>query len=397
MSDTDLRVRRAVERAWRLPHFRRKYGRRAPVARAHELEGLPPMDKADLAACADAVKERTRAAGAGAYVFGSGGTTGTPKLSFISGDFFLDEIVQVWRPLARGDVLLNTFAPGKLWSSHYFYNQLAVRLGAITVPVGSLEGAENDAWSEFADDFGVTAIGGTATALGELLAASERSGRTLLGVTAVLWVGEPLRRRTIELLRRVTPRAALWGLYGSTETWVIGFNTPDCEPPVFHVLPYQYAEIDESGRLSVTNTHPRCINPLVRYRVGDLASWAECGCGRPAAVRLHGRVDAAVKFRGALLHADELVDLVCDSGSVENAQVVIVSCRDGRERLEIRCLGGAGFDEEAVRTFVLARSLDLSNLFDGDPEALRIVPAKRLRTTKRSVKTPTLVRETEGA
>jgi phenylacetate-CoA ligase len=397
MADADFQVRRAVERARRLPHFSRKYGEGAAVAGAQELEGLPPMDKADLAACADAVKERARAEGAGAYVFGSGGTTGTPKLSFISGDFFLDEIVQVWRPLARGDVFLNTFAPGKLWSSHYFYNQLAVRLGAITIPVGSMEGAENDAWSEFADDFGVTAIGGTATALGELLAASERSGRTLLGVTAVLWVGEPLRRQTLELLRRVTPRAGLWGLYGSTETWVIGFNTPDCEPPVFHVLPYQYVEIDGSRRLSVTNTHPSCINPLVRYRVGDLASRTECGCGRAAAVRLHGRADAAVKFRGALLHADELVDLVCGAGDVENAQVAMVSGRDGRERLEIRCLGGTGFDEEAVRAFVLARSLDLSNLFDDDPEGLRILPVERLETTRRSVKTPTLVHETEDA
>jgi phenylacetate-coenzyme A ligase PaaK-like adenylate-forming protein len=397
MSETDVRVSLAVERAMSLPHLRRKYGQRRPVAEAYQLEGFPPMDKADLAACAEAVKERARAAGVGAYVFGSGGTTGTPKLSFISGDFFLDEIVAVWCPLGCGDVFLNTFAPGKLWSSHYFYNQLAVRLGAITVPVGSLDGPENEAWGAFAEDFGVTAIGGTDTGLRELLAALERSGRTLTGVTAVLWVGEPLRRQTIELVRRVTPRAGLWGLYGSTETWVIGFNTPQCPPWVFHVLPYQYVEIDDSRRLSVTNTHPSCINPLVRYRVGDLASRTVCDCGRPSAVRLHGRADDAVKFRGALLHADELVDLVCETGRVESAQIAIVACPDGQERLEIRCLGGASFDEEAVRTAVLARSLDLSNLFDDDPNGLRVVPVRRLETTKRSVKTPTLVRETEAA
>ena len=390
MPDSDVRVRRAVERARRLPHFRRKYDGRPP-----ELQGLPPMDKSDLAACAEAVKESARVDGIGAYVFGSGGTTGAPKLSFIPGSFFLDEIVALWRPLGPGDILLNTFAPGKLWSSHYFYNQLAVRLGAVTVPVGNLEGSENEAWTEFADDFGVTAIGGTATALRELLAASERAGRTLGGVRAVLWVGEPLRRQVVELVRRVTPNAGLWGLYGSTETWVIAFNRPQCDPGVFHPFPYQVVEIDESRRLSVTNTHPRCINPLVRYRVGDLASWTPCECGRADGIRLHGRADVAVKFRGALLHAEELVDLTCATGGVEDAQLAIVSGRDGRERLEIRCLAASGFDPERVREFVLGRSLDLSNLFEGDRDGLRILPVERLQVTKRSVKTPTLVREEE--
>jgi phenylacetate-coenzyme A ligase PaaK-like adenylate-forming protein len=389
-------VRDRLERNRALPYFRRKYRAAGTLARPADLGRVPPMDKADLARVAPELRGRIRAGERGAYVFASGGTTGAPKFSFLDGGLHVADVVRHWRPLAPDDVFLNLFAPGRLWSAHYFYNELALALGAITVPLGDIEAHEHEAWAAFAEDFGVTALGGTPTALRRFLGSCRAEGRRLEAVRAVLWVGEPFTAELGDLVTAVAADAGLWGLYGSTETWVIACNFPECAPDVFHPLPEQVLELDDDGALLGTTTYSAALNPILRYRIGDRASFASCRCERGDGVRVHGRADAAVKFRGVLIHPEELVDLAGSLRGVDDAQVAILT-GNGRERLELRCVADSGSrtSEETLRRLVLARSLDLGNLFDGDPDGFRVAFVPRL-STNRSGKTPALVREEEA-
>lgn len=387
----------AVQRARRLPWFARKYGDVGDVSVPDDLASLPTMDKSDLEAAAHEVLAALRDDGAPAYVFGSGGTTGAPKLSFIDPGMHVSEIVREWAPLRQGDRFLNLFAPGRLWSGHYFYNELATALGAVTVPVGNLQPMEHLHWASFAATVGVTAVGGTPTTLRDLFASCSAARVTLPDVSAVLWVGERFGTDLDDVARRVVPNAGMWGLYGSTETWVIAHNGPRCARDVFHPLHHQVVEVVDDGAILVTNTHPRSLNVIVRYRPGDRGAWDECPCGRPGAVRVLGRADGVVKFRGSLVHPEELCALVAARPDVAAAQLAIVSRRGGPERLELRCVArpGAAPDPAAVRAHVLGQSLDLGNLFDDDADGLRVVLVDRLAVNERSGKTPALVREEE--
>lgn len=92
-------------------------------------------------------------------------------------------------------------------------------------------------------------------------------------------------------------------LYGSIDTWALGYQCLQCPRDVFHVHDDEvYLEIiDEttnlpsepgkSGTLYVT-TYARRLTPLVRYKVGDKAAWLResCPCGRTTPL-LYSRVN----------------------------------------------------------------------------------------------------------
>lgn len=388
-------LRDAVLRATVYPHFAQRYAGLLPVRDHDDFRRLPYATRADLAGCVPDLWAAVRRSLRGTYVFSSGGTTGSPKLSFLSRGFFLDEIVRAWAPLGAADVLLNLYAPGRMWSAHYFYNELATRLGAATVPVGTLAADELRPWLRLAEAFGVTAIGATPTTLRQLLEAGERAGAVLPEVRSLLWVGEPLDAHTRDLARRVLPQARPWGLYGSTETWVIAANGPGCDPAAFHPLPHQYVELGEGQAVAVTTLHPDGPNPIVRYLVGDRGAWRDCRCGRAPALAVHQRIDEAVKFRGSLLTPHELVELARHIPGVLDAQVVLLP----GERLELRCVldGRPALTPEEVRDQLVVSSLELDNLFDDDRDAFLVRFVPRLETNRRTGKTPRLVRSGDGA
>jgi phenylacetate-CoA ligase len=384
-----------LARAARLPSMRAKYGDRLGAAEP-DWADLPVLTKEELNTAIEELLAGEPGERGGAYMYASGGTMSEPRLSLIPGDMFVPDILAHWRPLDSHDVLVNLFTPGRMWSAHYFYNALAAASGAAVVPFGGLGDDELDSWLEFFQAHGGTALAATPTTLKRLLTHLERSGRTWPALRKLLWVGEKFDDLTAALVAKHLPEAEVWGLYGSTETWVVGWNGPRCRPDTVHPLPYQYVELQD-GAILVTNTHEKCVNPLLRYRVGDLGEFVDCPCGRPdAALRVLGRADSYFKFLNQLISPEELVGLACELEDVLDAQLSLVAPDTAGERLVIRIRSTPDARpglSERVRSHVLAGHLELGYVVSDVPAALDVSVVPELSSNDRTAKTPLLVVE----
>ncbi|GGK73822.1 phenylacetate--CoA ligase family protein [Mangrovihabitans endophyticus] len=385
-----------VQRVATLPALREKYrgmlGSAMPA-----LADVPVLTKDEMRMALDDLVERARDAEFGAYVYGSGGTTSAPKLSLIPSDMFVPDIVRRWRPLDPGDVLVNMNTPGRLWSSHNFFNALAHDLGAVTVPLGSVERDELNDWLDFCERVKVTAMDGTPTHIAHMLEFCADTGRRPPEFRKLLWTGEPYSERATQLVAQLLPDADVYGIYGSTETWVIGHNGPDCPTDTFHVLPYQHIELDD-GVVLVTNTHPRCLNPVLRYRVGDRGEFVACPCGDGTALHLTGRDDPQMKFVSVLVTPREIADVALDDPEVRDAQIVVYRHGTPTEHMQVRVVATPGCPAEALRERLRARILTrvyrLGWAVGSAPESFDVQVVEALAVNPRTYKTPLLVQET---
>ena len=134
-------------------------------------------------------------------------------------------------------------------------------------------------------------------------------------------------------------------MFGSTETWVIATNTPDCPADVWHPLPSQLACVGDDEMLDFTSLNPEVLNPVLRYRTGDAGQAVACTCGRPGrALRVLGRRDNLILFRDFLLNVDDfMADLNARPG-VARSQLVITDSPDGHSVMQVRLLADGPAD-----------------------------------------------------
>ena len=109
------------------------------------------------------------------------------------------------------------------------------------------------------------------------------AGIQLPALRKVLWLGEAWHPQLDEDMAAVAPQARRWGMFGSTETWVVGTNTPDCAVDMFHPLPEQLVHVGDDDLLDFTTLNPDMLNPVLRYQTGDAGEIAPCPCGTPGA------------------------------------------------------------------------------------------------------------------
>jgi phenylacetate-CoA ligase len=368
-----------------------------------DLRELPILTKADFqAALADTIG-MARGRHYGSLVLGSGGTTSAPKLSLMPSAMFVTELREHWNPLGADDVIVNYDTPGRLCSSHNFFNRLAHESGAVVIPLGTPEDHELGDWLDFAEKLGANSLNATPSHIAHILRFCEETARRPPAVRKLLWTGEPFGETAREITRRMLPGAGLHGVYGSTETWVIGHNGPRCPLDVFHVLPYQHVEI-EDGLVLVTTTHPDVINPIVRYRVGDRGTMVTCPCGAPGpAIRVQGRDDAQVKFLSILVSPQEIA-ASARLPHIRDLQIALIDHGTPAERAELRLLtepGVAGEKAEELTAQVRARVLRevyrLGYEVAAAPDRFQVKVVPRLSVDTRSRKTPLLVREAGDA
>lgn len=389
-------VRPLLEKATSLPTLRPRFAH-LPVHRPISLAELPVLTKEDLGMARADLLARTKEHPVGTVVLGSGGTTGRPKLSVLPSRMFLPDMLSSWSPLTPTDVLLNCNNGGELGSMSPFYNRLAHTSGTAVVPLGIVAPEVLPGWFGFIADCGVTAIGGTPSYIATVLECYAQAGLSP-PFKKIIWTGESFSPDARRLTSRVLPHADRYGVYGSTETWVVGHNGPRCGWDVFHPLPYQHVELVDS-RVVVTTTHPDAVNPILRYEIGDHGEWTSCPCGRQdPGLRVLGRADQQIKFRSILFVAEEVAEVALADPDVRDAQIAIVNHGTSGERIEVRLRADDGADTSAVEQRVtkalLAELYRITYEVDDDPDAFvaRVVP--RLSTDHRTHKTPLLVKET---
>jgi phenylacetate-CoA ligase len=391
VDDTHLTtVRRLLADVRRVPELAERYVHLSTVTDVADLAKVPVMLKDDLQA---ALRHLTpRAVSGTTWVFQSGGSTGSPMVGYAPTGLYMREVHEHWGALDAGDVVVNAWSAGKMWGAHYLFNELIDLAGCVAMSLGAIAKEEYGAWFDFFAASGVTAIGGTPSVLRLLFAHAREHGHRLPSLRKVLFLGEAWDARLDEDIARVAPDARRWGMFGSTETWVMATNTPDCAADTWHLMPSQLVHFGEDELMDFTSLKPDGLNPVLRYRTGDAGRVVPCPCG-VTGLQVLGRRDGLVKFRGHLVNVADLVTQVSGVAGVQRAQLVVHTYADRGAVLEVLLLAArdAGDVAGRVREHIVSSAFGPSIVFQRVPESLRVTVADALISNDRTGKTANLV------
>lgn len=386
------RVGRLLADLRTVPALGDRYADVRDVGTVQDLAEVPVLLKDDLQVALAHL--RPRAPGAATWMFQSGGSTGAPQIGYAPTGLYMREVHEQWTPLGRDDVFVNGWSAGKMWGAHFLVNAFIDHVGCTAMNVGALARTEYDTWLAYFAAQRVTGIGGTPSVLRLLFAHARDAGLVLSDLRAVLWLGEAWNPRLDDDLATVAPRARRWGMFGSTETWVVATNTPDCAADTWHPLPSQLVGVEDE-MLDITSLHPEGLNPVLRYRTGDAGRFVGCPCPRGGrAVQVLGRRDGLVKFRGHLLDVDGLVGDLAARPGVDRAQLLVTEFGDRGSVLEVLVLPGRDAGPhlaEEVRRHILASGFGPSIVFQRNPDAVEVTVADTLIGNERTGKVSHLV------
>ncbi|WP_042372508.1 AMP-binding protein [Streptacidiphilus neutrinimicus] len=347
-------------------------------------------DLCDLEVCGPAeITAMTRAAAErdGSVLVSSGGTTGTPKLTYLPHHMAFDRLLPVWRPLGVGDVVLNLYDAGRMWGTHYFVQKLAERTESTVIPSGPMTAEELELRLPMLRDVGVSVLASVPSGLADFAEIVLKTG-VKPPVKNIIWMGEAWTEAKRELVRQAFPDVRLWGIYGSVETWAMGSNGPDCDETTLHLLADEIFELEDSGAL-LTRVGEGWTVPVVRYRLGDRVEAAQCRCGRGDAFRVLGRADDGFSLLGNYVNTADIVDRARQCPGVVDAQLVLVrdpDTADAARSMTVEYTGTAA--PEAVRSWLTGGHVRLGTTDSQHPEAISARRVDRLRRIARTNKTP---------
>ncbi|MFE0461421.1 AMP-binding protein [Kitasatospora sp. NPDC058965] len=386
---------RNLERLRSVPELGARYADVEAPRTLAELAALPPLVKDELNTALAHL--RPAAADSATWLFQSGGSTGAPKVGYAPTGFYMAGVHAHWQPLDRTDVFVNAWGAGRMWGAHFLAAALADLSGCQIIALGSVTQEEYPDWLAFFADRRVTAIGGTPSVLRLWFGHARAAGLKLPALRKVLWLGEAWQPQLADDMAEVAPQAERWGMFGSTETWVVGTNTPDCPADTFHTLPEQLVHADADQLLDFTTLNPAMLNPVLRYRTGDAGELTACPCGLPGrAMRVLGRRDSVVQVRGLGLHVDELVARAEREPGVRQAQVLVTQQGGRAASVELLLLADPAVDLAGLRRELFAATFTLATAFQHDPDSFRVRAVDALISNGRTGKTAnSVVREVE--
>jgi phenylacetate-CoA ligase len=297
--------------------------------------------------------------------------------------------------LDRDDVFVNAWGAGRMWGAHFLAAAFADLSGCQVIALGSVTKDEYSDWLSLFVSREVTALGGTPSVLRLWFAAARTAGIQLPALRKVLWLGEAWHSQIDEDMAAVAPNAQRWGMFGSTETWVVGTNTPQCPADTFHTLPEQLVHVDSDELLDFTTLNPDMLNPVLRYQTGDAGQFVTCSCGRSdLAMKVLGRRDSVVQVRGLGLHVDDIIEQVEREPGVSRAQILITELRGRVSTVDVLLMTGADADADLaqrLRKELISGTFTLSTAFQHDPDSFQVRVVDSLVANDRTGKTSNFV------
>jgi phenylacetate-CoA ligase len=387
------RTRALLESLRSVPTLASRYADVETIGSLADLSRVPVMVKDDLQVALAHLKPRARQGAT--WMFQSGGSTGSPQIGYAPTGLYMAEVYEQWKALSRDDVFVNGWSAGKMWGAHFLVNEYVDLAGCVAMNLGAMSKDEYDPWLEFFAASGVTAYGGTPSVLRLIFGHAHDAGIKLPDLRSVLWLGEAWDNQLDDDLAAVAPNARRWGMFGSTETWVVGTNTPDCAADIWHPLPSQLVCVGEDEMLDVTCLGPDVLNPVLRYRTGDAGRTVSCPCGSPQrAMQVLGRRDSLIKFRGHLVNVPDLIADLNARPDVARSQIVVKEFPGDGSVLEVLLLAAGDADPQLatqVREHILGSAFGPSIVFQRNPHSLEVTVAESLIGNERTGKIPDLV------
>lgn len=350
------------------------------------LEAVPPLGK-DLLIANSPPESTELLTGelTAAYVFRSGGTTGSPKFSPFSFEEFRRFTAMFLRTygaagLRPSDRVANLFACGSLYASFVFINRLLEEMGCVNFPFTGNAPAE--VVGRHMELFPINTLMGFPTWLLEVV--QRLSPEAQAKIEKIFYAGEHLYPEEQAYLHERLPNLKVLASagYGAVDTGIMGFQCPHSAGSVHHVhADHVLLEIvdpatqrpvtgSEEGSLLIT-TLDRFLMPIIRYEIGDRARWVTepCACGRTLPrFELLGRNDD-LRIGYATVAYDEVMRAVADHPGLTSTVQMVKEREDMRDRLILQAEVRAEFAGDCS---ALASDLKAS-LFRHKPDLLKLV------------------------
>jgi phenylacetate-coenzyme A ligase PaaK-like adenylate-forming protein len=346
------------------------------AAAEHPLAGVPVLESAALRELLPPQSGALLARPDVPYnVFQSGGTTGHPKTTLFSHD----ELDGLTLPNARGfyalglsreDRVCNLFAVGGLYMTFIHINRMLQEYGCMNFPFS------NHTPVDFVHGvvrlFSINCIAGITSIALACLRGMADLGLDGIRIEKLFTGGEHIYEADARDVReRFGTRLIAAPGYGTVDTWYIGYQCLSCPLGVFHAHDDQtYTEIvneetlahcppGEAGSLYAT-PFPRRLTPVVRYRVGDRASWIAqpCPCGRTTPrFRLLGRADDVLRIGFDSVDYAYVQEKVLAIRSLSGTVQMKKEREAGRDRLVVRVETAADPGEHAALAAALTAAI----------------------------------------
>ncbi len=254
--------------------------------------------------------------------------------------------------IKEDDIVANLFVAGNLWPTFFSVADVLKKIGAVHLPISS--NIDVDQIIKYILEFKPNVLLSLPTVL--IFLADKFLSENLDGnfIKFLGYAGEHLSKSAQEYLKKAFKNAKTFALaYSSADCGLMGYQCNKCKSNEYHVpTDFQFVEIydferekicgkGETGEVIVTNL-ARFSQPIIRYRIGDLAQWKDspCSCGdkNPVFI-LKGRAGADFKIGGEYISMQRveraLSTFVSRDGISANYQLSIEDVGGEREKLKI--------------------------------------------------------------
>jgi phenylacetate-CoA ligase len=287
----------------------------------------------------------------------TGGSTGLARYTMITydeWDLFLENQADALRKIgiSEEDTVANLFVAGSLWPSFIAVHDNLRLIGANHLPISA--NIEFDKILFYLLEFKPTVLLSLPTAFVILADKVLQQKLDMRSVKLIAYAGEHMSDMIRKHIQKAFPNARIESLaYTSADCGLIGYQCEHCAGNEYHLpAAFQFMELynfeenrpaktGETGEVLITNLG-RLSQPIIRYRLGDVASWTgkQCACGdtNPTFI-IGGRAGDDFKIGGAFISMDVIEDafaaFVSTRGISANYQFVIDDLEDGTIKLNL--------------------------------------------------------------
>ena len=252
-------------------------------------------------------------------VSSTGGSSGIARytvLTYNEWDKFVEMQAFAIKKLGvtKDDIVANLLVAGSLWPSFIGIHDVLKVIGATHLPISA--NIDLDKIINFCMEFQPTALFSLPTLFIFLADKMKQQNLKFERLRLIAYAGEHMSKETRNYLFETLGVENIRAMaYTSADAGLMGYQCDHCNYNEYHLpLDFQCIEIfnfeknrhsdfDEKGEILVTNL-VRYSMPIIRYRIGDVASFnsSKCKCGDPSPVfTLYGRAGEDFKLGGAYI------------------------------------------------------------------------------------------------
>ncbi|MEK4567029.1 phenylacetate--CoA ligase family protein [Alkalihalobacillus sp. FSL R5-0424] len=395
-------------------YSKRYFGKSLKISCYDDWMKIPFLNSEDFANQIPPVDMLTRSPEK-AYTFTSGGSTGQPKIIYVSSEELEKNILHHGEGYKRAGIkktdVVGTFGvPGYLSSEFTVYLGLE-HTGCLIVPLGINTDPEKMLY--YLQLLNVNALLVMPSDVIPLIHFLEQT-KTQLNIEKIIYGGEKLYETTKKYIQNALNVKHFGSVFQSMDVGTIGYKCEYCNDDEYHLNEIiQFAEIlndknelvgyDEIGNLVLTNLNRRLM-PVIRYKTNDLVVplSRSCSCkDNSLKFRLVGRKADFIKIGGEQFKFNIIERVLSEIEGITGIYQIEVYKKNGLDSLHIkieerniRSVKNKDLVLEDILERFLERSFKLKDLHEKgiiNPIELSFVTREHLLTSKSSGKVIKLI------